>query len=118
MGCLAYSETIHKARDPLGIQDGRLRVLQERGDEGYDRGLWRFAVWTVEPGAGEQENGPARLRSPDHLIEMIGRPRQGRAIRNWLPTNAKRPPIRGVKVWAADKTGREVEGTVDLPEGW
>ena len=29
-----------------------------------------------------------------------------------------RETLRAVKVWAADKTGREVEGTVDLPEGW
>lgn len=29
-----------------------------------------------------------------------------------------REPLRNVKVWVADKDGREVEGVVDLPEGW
>ncbi len=29
-----------------------------------------------------------------------------------------RETLRAVKVWAADKTGREVEVTVDLPAGW
>lgn len=29
-----------------------------------------------------------------------------------------RETLRGVKVWIADKNGREIEGVVDLPEGW
>lgn len=29
-----------------------------------------------------------------------------------------RETLRGVKVWVADKDGREIEGVVDLPEGW
>ncbi|MCX7804794.1 MAG: hypothetical protein N3A38_06335 [Planctomycetota bacterium] len=29
-----------------------------------------------------------------------------------------REPIRGAKVWVADKDGREIPATVDLPEGW
>jgi hypothetical protein len=29
-----------------------------------------------------------------------------------------RETIPNAKVWVADKAGREVEATVDLPEGW
>ena len=29
-----------------------------------------------------------------------------------------RETLRNVKVWVADKNGREIEGVVDLPEGW
>jgi len=29
-----------------------------------------------------------------------------------------RETLRGVKVWVADKNGREIEGVVDLPAGW
>ncbi len=29
-----------------------------------------------------------------------------------------RETIRGAKVWAADKDGREIPGVLDLPEGW
>lgn len=29
-----------------------------------------------------------------------------------------RQPIRGAKVWVADKDGREVPAVVDLPAGW
>lgn len=29
-----------------------------------------------------------------------------------------RKSIKGAQIWAADKNGKEIEGTADLPEGW
>lgn len=29
-----------------------------------------------------------------------------------------RRTVKNVPIWAADKHGKEIEGTVDLPEGW